>query len=158
MVRTSAACATFLMLCAPFAADAESPTQQMFPRNDSCYARSYDAGHLASHPDQRVTRVALRPDFTSEAPLMVLDVRLSLRGAPGGEFEALAICENTGGSIYCAMEGDASGFQIEPAKNRSILITVSSLGMSFENESGFVTLERNAGDDRSFLLRPEACR
>lgn len=55
------------------------------------------------------------------------------------------------------LEGDAGGFQITPAKNGAILIEVSSDGMTFENDSGFATLERDAGDDRSFLLRPAAC-
>jgi hypothetical protein len=150
--------AALLIFLGGFAAQAQSPTEQMFPRGDSCYARNYGAAHLAKHPEQRVTRFAVTPDFVSEAPLLALELRLGLRGTPGGAFEAQAICENTGGSIYCAMEGDAGGFQIDPAKNRGILISVSSLGMSFENEGGFVTLERNSGDDRSFLLRPVACK
>lgn len=158
MVRRTVACVAFLMCFAPLGAKAQSPTQQMFPRGDSCYARTYSAAFLAKHPDQRVTRFAVSPDFVSEAPRLALELRLQLRGSPGGAFEAQAICENEGGSIYCSMEGDAGGFQIDPAKNRGILITVSSLGMSFENEGGFVTLERKSGDDRSFILRPVACK
>jgi len=30
--------------------------------------------------------------------------------------------------------------------------------MSFENERGFETLDRDRGDDRSFLLSPAVCR
>jgi hypothetical protein len=159
MVIRSIACATLLILGISLAAGAQSPQEQMFPRADSCYARSYGSGHLARHPKQRVTRIAVSPDFVTANPLLALELRLQLRGDPGGAFEAYAVCENQGGStLYCTMEGDAGGFQITPAKNRAILITVSSLGMTFENDGGFVTLERGRGDDRSFILRPFACR
>ena len=158
MVMRSITSAALFTCLGSLAAEAQSPTEQMFPRSDSCYARNYGAAHLAKHPEQRVTRFTVSPDFVSEAPRLALELRLSLRGNGGGAFTAQAICENTGGSIYCALEGDAGGFQIDPAKNRNILVSVSSLGMSFENEGGFVTLERNTGDDRSFVLRPVACR
>jgi hypothetical protein len=158
MVMRSIACVTLLLCLSGPAAEAQSPQEQMFPRGDSCYARNYGAAHIARHPEQRVTRFAVSPDFVSKAPRLALELRLSLRGDGGGAFAAQAICENNGGSLYCAIEGDAGGFQIDPARNRSIQITVSSLGMSFENEGGLVTLERNSGDDRSFILRPVACR
>ena len=131
----------------------------MFPGRDSCYARSYREDHLASHPAQRVTRITILPDFTIAAPMLGVHLTLHLRGVPGGAFEAYAYCENNGDhTLYCGMEGDAGGFQITPAKKGGILIEVSSLGMSFENEAGFATLERSSGDDRSFLLQPVACR
>ena len=52
----------------------------------------------------------------------------------------------------------AGGFSIDQRDDGAILVAVSSLGLSFENDSGFVTLERNKGDDRSFLLRPSPCK
>jgi hypothetical protein len=143
------------------AALAQSPQEQMFPRSDSCYARIYGAAHLRKHPEQRINRFSITPDFVSVAPRMALELRLGVRdeaGGRGGALEAYAICENTGGSIYCTMEGDAGGFQIDPAKNRAIQITVSSLGMTFETNDGFITLKRDSGDDRSFILRPSTCK
>lgn len=139
---------------------AQSPRDQMFPAENTCYARDYSPDHLQSHPAQRVTSISLTPDpGTASDQLLRLWVKVSLRGQPGGEFEALSYCENTGGELYCGMEGDAGGFAIAPAKNGGVLVTVSSLGMGFENESGFVTLERNSGDDRSFLLgKARGCR
>lgn len=159
MVTRSLCCAALLIVGGSLAAGAQSPTEQMFPRADSCYARNYRALHLSNHPEQRVTRIAVSPDFVTASPQLALELRLQLRGNGGGAFEAYAVCENEGGdTLYCAMEGDAGGFQITPAKNGAILVTVSSLGMTFENEGGFITLERNRGDDRSFILRPVACR
>lgn len=140
---------------------AQSPRDQMFPSDTICYARSYTASHLAEHPAQRVTDIQLVVDRSGIAkPLLGLSVRVSLRGVPGGQFEALAVCENNGGStLYCAMEGDAGGFTVKPAQSGSVLVQVSSYGMSFENDRGFEMLERDAGDDRSFLLHPaKGCR
>jgi hypothetical protein len=137
----------------------KSPQDQMFPGPDSCYARSYSKDHLAKHPEQRVTEIAVIPDFAGADPMLGLRVLLQLRGVPGGTYEAFAYCENLGAStLYCGMEGDAGGFEIKPAKGGAILIEVSSYGMGFENEAGFATLERNRGDDRSFILHPAACR
>lgn len=152
----SALCAALLML--PALAMAQSPQDRMFPRGDLCYARNYGALHLGQHPEQRVTRFAITPDFVTAAPALALELRLDLRGNDGGAFAASAVCENESDELYCVMEGDAGGFQISQARNKAILVEVSSLGMTFENEGGFTTLERNRGDDRSFILRPTACR
>ncbi|MFO1203645.1 MAG: hypothetical protein U1E58_13515 [Tabrizicola sp.] len=131
----------------------------MFPGPDSCYARAYSDSHLTQHPKQLVTEIAVQPDFSAADPMLVLHISLRLRGLPpAGPFEAYAYCENEGGhTLYCAMEGDAGGFQITPRKNGAILIAVSSDGMSFENSTGFATLRRNTGDDRNFLLTPTPC-
>ena len=131
----------------------------MFPGPTSCYTRVYTPDHLTQHPAQRVTTLSLTPDFQFADPLLGLHVRLILRGSPGGAFEGYGYCENEGAdTLYCALEGDAGGFTVTPAKGGSVLVTVSSLGMSFENSAGFVTLDRNRGDDRTFLLRPAPCK
>jgi hypothetical protein len=137
---------------------AQSPTDRMFPDPDTCYARTYSDDHLAKHPQQRVTQMRLIQGRNANSPFLDLWVKVTLRGPSGGPAEALASCENTSSVLYCTMEGDAGGFQIEEAKNGSVLVSVSSLGMGFETDLGFVTLERGAGDDRSFLLQPRACR
>lgn len=157
MVGRSLLCAALFMF--PAIALAQSPQRKLFPRDDSCYARNYGAAHLARHPDQQVTQFSITPDFVSASPALAVELRLALRGSGGGAFAASAICESTGDdALYCTMEGDAGGFQITPTKNRSILIQVGNLGMTFENEGGFTTLEQDAGDDRSFVLRPVTCR
>lgn len=158
MVKISAAFAAVLMLLSSPGAEAQSPQDLMFPGGNRCYEREYGKGHLARHPEQRVTRISVSPDPVSDAPRFAVELRLGVRGTPAGAFEAHAICENNGATtLYCTMEGDAGGFQLTPAKNRSLLLSVSSLGMSFENEAGFVLLEHDTGDDRSFILRSFAC-
>ncbi len=156
MVNRSTLCAAILMLATAVAA--KSPQDLMFPDRTSCYARSYSASHLANHPGQRVTKIALRPDFDAPGPFLTLKMTFVLRMVPGDAFQAYAACENEGGdTLFCLLEGDAGGFQITPAKHGAILIEVSSLGMTLENDRAFATLEAKAGDDRSFLLHPVAC-
>ncbi len=156
MVAVARACAAVFMFAAP--AFAQSPTDRLFPTEAQCYARSYTEDHLADHPQQRVTQMVLRPDRAAMAPYLGLWVGVTLRGTPGGAFEALAQCENVEDSLYCTMEGDSGAFSISAAKDDAVLVTVGSRGMGLENETGFATLERDRGDDRSFLLRPVACR
>jgi len=106
-----------------------------------------------------VTAITVSPVLDYAEPLLGLYLTLTLRNVPGGGFEAYAGCENEGAdTLYCSLEGDAGGFRITPAKEGAILIEVSSLGMTFENDDVFATIEAKAGDDRSFLLTPTACR
>lgn len=156
MVGLERVSAAFLILATP--AVAQSPADRFFPTDRQCYARSYTDAHLADHPAQRVTRMEVRPDRAAMAPFLGLWVDLTLRGVPGGAFEALAQCENIEDQLYCTMEGDAGAFSLTAAKGGAVLLSVGSRGMGFENEVGFTTLERDQGDDRSFLLRPVACR
>ena len=156
MVGRAKASALILMFLAGPAL-AKSPTDLMFPSDARCYARSYTAEHLARHPAQQVTAMFLRPDRQAAAPQLGLWLSVTLRGTPGGMFEALAACENIEHTLYCTMEGDAGAFGIEPGKGKAVLVTTGSRGIGLENEAGFVTLERDRGDDRSFLLRPVPC-
>jgi hypothetical protein len=146
---------TFLLLAATtFSATAQSPAEQMFPTSTSCYAREYTAAHLAQHPVQRVTSMALTPaQGTPPDPRLQLWVTMTLKDEPGEQLLALGFCENSGAdALSCLLEGDAGGFTLTPAKGGSVLLRVAGLGMGFEGAHGFVTLERNRGDDRSFLL------
>jgi hypothetical protein len=156
MVVRSMACGAILMLATPIAA--KSPQDQMFPDSTSCYARIYTAEHLATHPKQQVTGISVSPDFEFADPLLGLHMTLELRNVPGGGFEAYAACENEGEhTLFCSLEGDAGGFQVNPAQDGAILIEVSRRGMTFENSEVFATIQGKAGDDRSFLLPPTAC-
>lgn len=154
MVVRSGICLIFLMFSAQPTL-AQSPQDRVFPGGKTCYAREYTPDHLAAHPQQRVTSIALTPaPEVTKDPRLEVWVTVTLRGQPGERYEALAICENTGDTLYCGLEGDAGGFTVTPAKGRAVLVSVTRHGMSFEGETGFVTLEKARGDDRSFLLQP----
>lgn len=147
-------CGAILILSA-LPAMAENAMRGIFPDEASCYGRSYSPDHLKSHPDQRVTAMAVSPDFSMADPMVGLWFAASLRGVPGGDFEAYAYCENGGpDQLLCGMEGDAGSFSISPAKNGTILIEVGRSGIGLESDTGFITLDSHQGDDRSFILQP----
>lgn len=131
---------------------------RFFPAADSCYARDYTAEHLAGHPRQRTASIALMPMARSERQQEVL-VMVTLRDLPGEVLRAYAYCENIDDTLYCPMEGDAGAFSITAAPDGAVLVTVSSLGMTFEGSRDFVPFAPDRGDDRSFLLWPvRGCR
>ena len=147
-------CAAILILSAlPVAA--ENAIRTFFPDEASCYGRSYSADHLKSHPEQRVTALAIAPDFAIDHPMIGLWIVGSVRGVPDDDIERYAYCENGApGQLDCGMEGDAGSFTLSAAKNGGVLIEVGRYGMSFEGSSDFVTLDSHRGDDRSFILQP----
>ncbi len=128
----------------------------MFPSDANCYARTYSAQHLAEHPAQMVSSIALRPEGAKvEDPAMLVWVTITLRDRPDEALEALAYCQvHDSTRLGCMMEGDAGAFTIATSKGGAALVTVDKAGMGFEGETGFVTLRADAGDDRRFLLQP----
>jgi hypothetical protein len=158
MVVHQAAYGAMLMCLSAAPLAAQSPADRMFPLKSGCYIRQYGPDHLESHPEQRVTTIMLVAEGSIAGPLLGLWVNVALRGGPGGEYQALAYCENIGDTLYCGMEGDAGAFTVRPDENGSVLVKVGRDGMSFENESGFATLESDRGDDRSFRLDAAICR
>lgn len=137
----------------PLAAD--TPREAMFPGDRSCYARAYSADHLARHPDQQATSIALTPEAGMAGdPLLQVWVTATVRDWPGEALTALAYCEAAGTALSCGLEGDAGSFSLAPDREGTVLLTVARGGMGFEGARGFVTFAPNRGDDRSFRLRP----
>jgi predicted nucleic acid-binding Zn ribbon protein len=118
----------------------------------SCYLRQYTRAHLAEHPDQTVTMIALGPETgAEEADAPILRLMVAVRG--DGEFyRATAYCDGWGRRMDCMLEGDAGGFTLEPARDGAVRMTLARYGITFEGSGGFVTLEGDRGDDRVFLI------
>ena len=125
----------------------------MFSTERSCYARRYSKSHLAEHPAQRVTKIALTPDIgTSDDPDLRLILLVKIKTSDE-ILEAISYCDPAGADrMFCSLEGDAGGFTVAPARNGSVLLTVGTLGIGLEGAQGFVMLEHDRGDDRSFIL------
>lgn len=142
----------FALILAPAAASAETLRDQLFPYNTSCYLRYYNDDHLAAHPAQQVAQILVGPEYGSfaETPLQ-LRVVVNLRG-DFQEFRAQAYCEDAGRALNCLMEGDAGAFQLEPGRDGALRLSVAPRGMSFEGAAGFLTLDGQMADDRTFLL------
>lgn len=147
------------VFCAVLAGSAQAQSMRDTLLTDSpfCLARSYDAAHLASHPDQRVTAISIsqHPEVArNAADGMVLLVRVMLRGSDE-VYSGAAYCQ-VGKMADCGMEGDSGTFAIEPRDADSVLLSVGRYGITFEGQRDFITLYSDRGDDRSFLLRRAA--
>lgn len=130
---------------------AESPIQALFPSDGSCYLRHYNRSHMASHPDQMVTEIAMGPASGARSGrVVILNVQVQLRGA-SEIYQAAAYCENTGGAVSCGLEGDGGWFQLQPHA-KGMKMTVGSMPLGFEGRNGFVTFGAEASDDDSFIL------
>ena len=132
---------------------AKSPRDMMFPSDASCYLRQYTPLHLAGHPDQRVTLVALGPLSAEwgDPRYLVLTVALHVRGT-SERYQAVAYCENESDHLYCQMEGDAGGFVLTPGRDGALRMALGRGGIGFEGAQDFLELSGTTGDDRVFLL------
>jgi hypothetical protein len=158
-MRSMPCAAIFMLGASPLLA--ESPRNVMFPSDASCYLRDYSADHLAKHPKQRVSSIALRPEGALvEDATMTVWVTVTLRDQPGEDLVALTYCQVADADrMDCLMEGDAGAFSLAPAKGGAVLVTVAKAGMGFDGATDFVTLRSDSGDDRSFLVKPTGdCR
>lgn len=122
-----------------------------------CYARRYADGHLARHPKQTVTSVALlrRGPSTSDNPLpsqrFLIDVRVMVRGSKE-TYLGTAFCgASDGKSASCQLEGDAGPFTIKAGSDGRLLLETGSGGIGFEGDD-FIHIGAAGSDDRVFLL------
>lgn len=135
---------------------AQTGATAMFPPEAACFQRQYDAAHLAKHPQQQVVDIALTPaEGQVVSTSLVVDIAVTLRGT-GAHYIGSAYCEPDGTGLSCGMEGDAGAFNLSLRKGGALLLAVSPLGMSFENEQDFLTISGTSGDDRAFLMQPVA--
>lgn len=128
------------------------PSQAQVILPGSCYLRQYSAAHLAEHPAQTVTLIALGPETgAEEADAPILRLALEVRG--GREmFRGTAYCDGWGRRMDCVMEGDAGGFVLEPARDGAVRMTLARYGITLEGSRDFVSLAGDRGDDRVFLI------
>lgn len=131
--------------------------QSLFERflaSGACYARSYDAAHLAKRPRQTVTHFHLRraePDplraqnssrFTVAFGFWVKDA-VDL-------YATLAECRSTAAGAQCLVEGDGGSFTLAQAGN-ALRVTVSR--MEVEGAKTF-SQDLAHSDNRVMLLYP----
>lgn len=130
----------------------EGPRVDMFASNGACYLRQYSDSHMADHPNQLVTQIAVGPDYDTWADAKGSILRLRIEVQSGVEVPlTYAYCEDSADAMICGLEGDAGGFILRP-RDGAILLEVADMGMSFDTMGGFLTLSGTEGDDRSFLI------
>jgi hypothetical protein len=153
-MKISVMAATLAMLSQPAAA------QGLL--GEGCFLRAYTPDHLARHPDQQVTIIALRRADRHDT-LGGAWVELSVGMRAWDEvLQGSALCDPVpAGALNCQMEGDAGAFRLDPARGGALRLTVAARGVMLEGTSDFAMLSGTSGDDRVFLIPPVdpvACR
>jgi hypothetical protein len=120
-----------------------------------CYARTYDAKHLAAHPRQRLKSISLAAAGHGNED----ELRYAFRLKSGTDhYTGLAVCRPRGKGAHCLVEGDGGDFSLAPAGG-GLRLTVGQRWI-VEGAHGFSPDLARGGDDRIVLLRraqPAAC-
>ena len=126
-----------------------------------CYARVYDAAHLAAHPRQRLTRFVLR-ESSLGAPLKSDEFELTFAfnlKRVDDTYQSEAICRDAAVAVHCQVEGDGGDFTLR-ADPSGLLLTVGKF-LQVEGSNSFSPDLAVGGDDRVirlFRVPTEACR
>lgn len=145
-----------LLVFFPLPLLAQTGATAMFPPEAACFHRHYSAAHLAQHPQQTVTDIALTPAAGQEVSMsLVVDISVKLLGQ-ADSYIGSAYCEPDAMGLSCGMEGDAGAFSLTLRDDGGLLLRVDPRGMSFEGPRDFLTVSGTSGDDREFLMQPVA--
>lgn len=156
-ITRSVAMALPLLLAQPAGA---APAFDVWKPGATCFARSYDARHLASHPKQRLTRFALGAGGAGQARAkgtFGVTIGFQVRGR-SARYEADASCRGGPRTARCTIEGDGGQFTMT-ADAAGLLLTVSRIAV--EGETDFSPEIGVGGDDRLVRLHSapaSACR
>lgn len=158
------ACLACLAAAIATPALADKPLTRHFGAQNSCYARSYSADHLAKHPGQQVTAIRLdhfprlsgpfgadnTPLIYPDAPEIVVNLSVTLRGSPDTH-RATGFCWPEGAGMSCGLECDGGRFNLVDKGGAKLLVTGGSDIYFHDCAAGDTVLTR-APDDKSFLL------
>ncbi|MCG6904134.1 MAG: hypothetical protein LJE68_15775 [Rhodobacter sp.] len=147
------------------------------PLPTGCFARHYDAAHLAAHPAQVVARIAVdftydpRPDFAQIAPGnfgAALDVELAHQGhvtretAPdegfatgfgGAQMFNVLLCADHGGKTRCTTPCADGGFTIARDDGATLTLETTALPVGQGQDcGGFTDLIEQPGQPVSYRL------
>jgi hypothetical protein len=119
-----------------------------------CYARTYDAAHLAAHPRQTVTRFFVGDPGAAwraaqEAGGVTVLFGFEIVGRTGS-YSGIAICEPAETIIQCGIEGDGGSFTLEPEGDDLRVIIAR---VEVEGPRDF-SPDIAQADNRVMLLRP----
>jgi hypothetical protein len=125
----------------------------LFPSDGACYLRFYGDAHMASHPDQRVTEIAIGPD-AAQTTVAALAVRLQVQTRDSDDFyTGIAYCTDAGSRLECGIEGDSGGFTLQ-LRADALQLNVGDGGIFLEGPSDVLAISGTTGDDRTFRLPP----
>jgi hypothetical protein len=146
------------LLGTPAAAQSLIDTHLYASGGSGCFLRQYSDDHLAKHPAQMVSMIAIgRTDYR---PLYAdQPMRVMVMFRTGDYATTLADCREGGPGMVCTTEGDGGAFTLEARPKGAVLLRpVGDLVM--EGAEEFHMLSATSGDDREFLIPPvppDAC-
>lgn len=159
--KTGAACAalSFLSCLAlpPASAVAKTFHEAWTASGVTCFARSYDSQHLASHPLQRLTRFSMRESTLGnpvEPGWFAVSLSFTLKGDPQ-LFQSEAFCEDAAVTVRCILEADGGRFTMR-AEDASLLLTIERI--ETEGPEDFSPDLAVGGDDRVVRLFPSSTK
>jgi len=135
------------------------------PNVPACYGRAYDAKHLAQHPDQKVTAIAMRfvnrdagadPAIPGVGHLFQLQARL--RGG-SKTLKALGPCLAEGDKVFCGVECDGGGLYAKKRDDGALILAFNEswgirMTTTCDEDEGNVAELLPGKDDKSFRLDP----
>lgn len=129
----------------------------------ACYSRTYDAKHLAAHPDQKVTAMELRlvlrtigsADDSAQGHLF--QMRVKTRGSKE-TMTGIGPCMVEGGKVFCGIECDGGGVFVKKREDGALLVSFDDMwGIRLADDCGEGEEEDSASltpgkDDKAFRL------
>lgn len=116
-----------------------------------CYARTYDAKHLAAHPKQKVVHFFVTRSAADQgAPPKSFDLSFGFRlKGSTDSFASEAGCAAKGDGALCSAEGDGGQFRLTPRPDGLLVTVVERLEL--EGIESF-SPDLMKSDDREFRL------
>lgn len=159
MRRLTVAAATLVAVAAAGAPTlAQAPFTALFGAagEGACYTRSYDAAHLAAHPRQRVTSIAIayRPitQMKQKSTPQRFEVGLGLRVKGDGElYSRVAYCQPAGAGFSCGLESDGGQITLTTNGARGLRLTTGRI--SIEGNRRFIEVGGAQSDDSTFMMQ-----
>ena len=125
-----------------------------------CFARTYDAAHLAAHSGQTVSAMKLRlkPRSMDDGYNFSVELRFGFR-EDKRNFFAVGICKDVDGSLTCSLDQDAGQLSIKSAEAGIQVSPIQDVRADAKSgdEAEYMTLKTSNPEDRGFLLRCGRC-
>jgi hypothetical protein len=159
------------LTCSASAAGAADIYAKYFADADGgrvCYARYYDAAHLAAHPRQTVRRIMVDYDRRmhedagpeNTAAKFIAGIGFMLTHS-GGWYTQELFCKTAGGYFDCYLDADGGSIRLIPDRDALRLQVIGGGGgtdrIVVEGAAGFGKFGAPGSDDRAFVL-PRADR
>jgi hypothetical protein len=159
MLRPAAAL-TILLIAGPVFAQAPPDTPSGTPPVfDGCFARTYDAAHLAAHVGQTVSamKLQLKPRAMDDGYNVSAELRFAFRDDKRA-FYAVGICKDTDGILTCGFDQDAGQITVKPAAGGMQVTPISDVRADADtgDEADYVTIKQSNPEDRVFALHAVA--